>query len=105
MAGETAPASTHARGQEALDATRQPPPPGSLAAGCASPHREALRLVSMTPPKEISILWLNAGLSCDGDTIAMTGATQPSIEDVLSGAIPWIPKVILYNAVSRARKW
>lgn len=25
---------------------------------------------------------LTAGLGCDGDTIAMTGATQPSIEDV-----------------------
>jgi hydrogenase small subunit len=46
----------------------------------------------------ISILWLNAGLSCDGDTIAMTAATQPSIEDVLRGALPWIPKVTLYNA-------
>jgi hydrogenase small subunit len=51
----------------------------------------------MTPAAEISMLRLNAGLSCDGDTIAMTGATQPSIEDVLSGAIPWIPKVKLYN--------
>ena len=30
---------------------------------------------------EIDILWLTAGLGCDGDTIAMTGATQPSIED------------------------
>lgn len=40
------------------------------------------------PIEEISILWLTAGLSCDGDTIAMTGATQPSIEDVLAGVIP-----------------
>ena len=50
------------------------------------------------PIEAISILWLNAGLSCDGDTIAMTAATQPSIEDVLRGAIPWIPKVTLVNA-------
>ena len=49
------------------------------------------------PISEISILWLNAGLSCDGETIAMTAATQPSIEDVLGGAIPWLPKVTLYN--------
>jgi hydrogenase small subunit len=47
---------------------------------------------------EISILWLTAGLSCDGDTISMTGATQPSLEDLLAGAIPWTPKVKLYNA-------
>ncbi len=45
----------------------------------------------------MDILWLTAGLSCDGDTIAMTAATQPSIEELLLGAIPWIPKVRLHN--------
>ena len=34
---------------------------------------------------EIDILWITAGLGCDGDTIAMTAATQPSLEDVLQG--------------------
>ena len=29
----------------------------------------------------------------------MTAATQPSIEDLVLGAIPWIPKVRLYNPV------
>ncbi len=47
--------------------------------------------------REIDVLWLTAGLGCDGDTIAMTAATQPSIEDVLMGALPWIPKVRLHN--------
>ncbi|HEY6121764.1 MAG TPA: hypothetical protein VIV66_17540 [Pyrinomonadaceae bacterium] len=47
--------------------------------------------------KEIHILWITAGLGCDGDTIAMTAATQPSIEDLVLGAIPGIPKVKLYN--------
>ena len=46
---------------------------------------------------EIDILWMTAGLGCDGDTIAMTGATQPSIEDIVTGALPWIPKVKFYN--------
>ena len=27
----------------------------------------------------------------------MTGATQPSIEDVVMGALPWILKVSFYN--------
>jgi hydrogenase small subunit len=49
------------------------------------------------PISDIAILWLTAGLSCDGDTIAMTAATQPSIEDLLAGAIPWTPRVKLYN--------
>ena len=46
---------------------------------------------------EIDILWITAGLGCDGDTIAMTAATQPSLEDVLLGALPWLPKVRLHN--------
>src|SRR4051794_16244275 len=56
----------------------------------------------MTQPQRISeldILWVTAGLGCDGDTIAMTAATNPSIEDVVSGALPWIPKVYLHNPV------
>jgi hydrogenase small subunit len=50
-----------------------------------------------TAIEEIDVLWITAGLGCDGDTIAMTAATQPSIEDILSGGIPWIPKVNLHN--------
>ena len=46
---------------------------------------------------EIDALWITAGLGCDGDTIAMTAATQPSIEDIVLGSMPWIPKVRLHN--------
>ncbi len=49
------------------------------------------------PITEIDVLWVTAGLGCDGDTIAMTAATQPSIEDVVLGGIPWIPKVNFHN--------
>ena len=50
------------------------------------------------PIPEIDVLWITAGLGCDGDTIAMTAATQPSIEeDIVLGAIPWIPKVRFHN--------
>ncbi len=53
-----------------------------------------------TPPLEaIDVVWITAGLSCDGDTIAMTAATQPSIEDLVLGAIPTIPRVRLHNPV------
>jgi hypothetical protein len=51
-----------------------------------------------TPPiAEIDVLWITAGLGCDGDTIAMTAATQPSIEDIVMGGMPWIPKVNFHN--------
>jgi hydrogenase small subunit len=46
---------------------------------------------------ELDVLWITAGLSCDGDSVSMTGATQPSIEDVVMGAIPGLPKVHLHN--------
>ena len=51
------------------------------------------------PITEMEILWITAGLGCDGDTIAMTAATQPSLEDLLDGGLPWIPKVRLHNPV------
>jgi hydrogenase small subunit len=47
----------------------------------------------------IDILWLTAGLGCDGDTISVTAATQPSIEDILLGAMPGLPQVKLHNPV------
>src|SRR6204780_4027322 len=49
--------------------------------------------------KEVHIVWITAGLGCDGDSVSITAATQPSIEDVLLGAIPGLPKVHLHNPV------
>src|ERR1700758_1124229 len=47
----------------------------------------------------VHILWITAGLGCDGDSVSVTAAEQPSIEDVLMGAIPGLPKVHLHNPV------
>ncbi len=49
--------------------------------------------------KHVHVLWITAGLGCDGDTISVTAATQPSIEDILMGALPGLPKVHLHNPV------
>lgn len=49
--------------------------------------------------KDLHILWTPDGMSCDGDTISMTAATLPSIEDVLMGSIPGLPNVHLHNRV------
>ena len=46
-----------------------------------------------SPVAEVHIFWITAGLGCDGDSVSITAATQPSIEDVLLGAIPGLPKV------------
>jgi hydrogenase small subunit len=48
---------------------------------------------------DVHIVWMTAGLGCDGDSVSITAATQPSIEDVILGAIPGLPKVHLHNPV------
>ena len=50
------------------------------------------------PLTEVHVFWL-AGMSCDGCSIAVTGATNPSVEDLLAGTIPGLPKVILHHPV------
>ncbi|HET8843978.1 MAG TPA: hydrogenase expression protein HypE [Ktedonobacteraceae bacterium] len=56
-------------------------------------------MATRTRVEEVHILWITAGLSCDGDSISVTAAQQPSIEDILMGGIPGIPKVHLHNPV------
>jgi hydrogenase small subunit len=53
------------------------------------------------PPKleEVHVLWITAGLGCDGDSVSITAASEPSIEDVILGAVPGLPKVHLHNPV------
>jgi len=50
------------------------------------------------PLKTVHVFWL-AGMSCDGCSIAVTGATNPGIEGLLTGTVPAMPKVILHHPV------
>ena len=45
------------------------------------------------------IIWMTTGLGCDGDSVAMTSATNPSLEDIITQAIPGMPKVVVHNPV------
>ena len=47
----------------------------------------------------IHVLWMTGGLGCDGESVAMTAATTPSLEDLLSGVIPDSPRVVMHNPV------
>jgi hydrogenase small subunit len=38
-------------------------------------------------------------MSCDGCSIAVVGATNPSVESLLAGAVPALPKVLLHHPV------
>src|ERR1700722_20212251 len=53
------------------------------------------------PPdvKEVHIVWMTTGLGCDGDSVSVTAASLPSVEDVVMGSIPGLPKVHLHNPV------
>src|SRR5262245_33246886 len=50
-------------------------------------------------PTEVHVVWITAGLSCDGDTVSVTAATQPSLEDLMAGALPGVPRLVLHNPV------
>jgi hydrogenase small subunit len=50
-------------------------------------------------PKALDVVWLTAGLSCDGDSVAITAATQPSLEDLVLGALPGVPLLRLHHPV------
>ena len=52
-----------------------------------------------TERKTIHVLWMTTGLSCEGDSLAMTSATSPSLEDIVAGVIPGMPEVVLHNQV------
>ncbi len=48
--------------------------------------------------QEVHAFWLT-GMSCDGCTVAVAGATSPTVEDLLNGKLPGLPKVILHHPV------
>ncbi len=50
------------------------------------------------PVQVVHAFWL-AGMSCDGCTIAVSGATTPSVDDMLAGRIPGVPRLVLHHYV------
>jgi len=52
---------------------------------------------SVEPAEElVHVLWMNGGLGCDGDSVALTAATQPSVEEIVAGALPGLPPVAVH---------
>jgi hydrogenase small subunit len=52
---------------------------------------------NQTEQRTVHVLWMTSGLGCDGDTVSMTAATSPSLEDLLGRTIPGMPGVVIYN--------
>ena len=55
----------------------------------------------LLPGRRWRCRWRSTSFSrpSDGDSVSITAATLPSIEDVVMGAIPGLPKVHLHNPV------
>jgi hydrogenase small subunit len=67
--------------------------------GDATPHGlGGLGSPNAGPLDVVHVFWI-AGMSCDGCSVAVTGATNPSVEDLLTGAIPGLPRVVLHHPV------
>ena len=60
---------------------------------------ERLRHARFGPMEKIYLFWL-VGASCDGCTIAVTGATNPKVEHLLQGIVPGLPRVDLIHTVA-----
>ena len=50
------------------------------------------------PLEKVHAFWF-AGMSCDGCSVAVTGAGTPSVESLLLGAHPGLPRLILHHPV------
>ena len=50
------------------------------------------------PLEKIYLIWL-VGASCDGCTVAVSGATHPRVEHLLAGIIPGLPRVEIVHTV------
>ena len=48
------------------------------------------------PFEKVHVFWL-AGMSCDGCSIAVLGATAPKVEDLLAGTLPGLPVLSLHH--------
>ena len=62
------------------------------------PHAYASPASRMGPLEKVHAFWF-AGMSCDGCTVSVTGAQAPSVESLLLGAHPGLPRVILHHPV------
>ncbi|GAC1329875.1 MAG: hydrogenase small subunit [Candidatus Dormibacteria bacterium] len=50
------------------------------------------------PLDHVYVFWF-AGMSCDGCSVAVTGATNPPIEKLLAGSVPGVPRLVLSHTV------
>ncbi len=73
-------------------------PSGAMTEDMLAPEAAASGITRFGPMEKVHAFWF-AGLSCDGCSVAVTGATNPSVESMMMGAHPGIPRVVLHHTV------
>ena len=73
-----------------------PMAPIGLRSTIVEPSQDKL---NMSPLEKIYLIWM-VGASCDGCTVAVTGATFPPVEHLLLGIVPGLPRVELIHTVT-----
>jgi hydrogenase small subunit len=73
-------------------------PSGQTMEKALEPVAEAARAIRWGPLDKVHAFWF-AGMSCDGCTVSATGATAPSVESLLLGAHPGVPRLVLHHPV------
>ncbi len=63
-----------------------------------APVATETRASALGPLTKVHAFWF-AGMSCDGCSVTVTGATSPSIESLLLGSHPGLPQVVLHHPV------
>lgn len=52
---------------------------------------------SHTTAHVVHALWMSSGLGCDGESVSLTAATNPSLENLIHGIIPGMPKLVMHH--------
>ncbi len=73
-------------------------PSGAMTEHMLEPVSAATGATRFGPLEKVHAFWF-AGMSCDGCSVAVTGATMPSVESLVLGAHPGVPRVVLHHAV------
>ncbi len=73
-------------------------PSGAMTEDMLAPIATATGATRFGPLEKVHAFWF-AGMSCDGCSVAVTGATLPSVESLMLGAHPGVPRVILHHPV------
>src|SRR5919202_4419635 len=79
----------------------QPDQVGNVAGATTSELHDRLihtsgRTLSHGPLTKVYAFWLS-GMSCDGCTISALGATEPGVEELLTGSMPGMPILVLHH--------